>query len=162
MMMMPLPWHTSAQFRLCLSLTRLPVGAFIGNAMQNTENARRFVHLARTSIISSLNPNESSPCVAEQERSEILSRLEACLNSQAGSPDLRQRGDYLRHLSYLRNEQCLSLTRLPKSLLRRPKAAAASSNAAFSLFLPKPHRFVGLGAQPPEEEVGGVGGGNQG
>ena len=45
----------------CLSLTRLPVGAFIGNAMQNTENARRFVHLARTSIISSLNPNESSP-----------------------------------------------------------------------------------------------------
>ena len=44
-------------------------------------------------------------CVAEQERSEILSRLEACLNSQAGSPDLRQRGDYLRHLSYLRNEQ---------------------------------------------------------
>ena len=46
---------------LCLSLTRLPVGAFIGNAMQNTENARRFVHLARTSTISSLNPNESSP-----------------------------------------------------------------------------------------------------
>ena len=46
-----------------------------------------------------------SACVAEQERSEILSRLEACLNSQAGSPDLRQRGDYLRHLSYLRNEQ---------------------------------------------------------
>ena len=58
----------------CLSLTRLPVGAFIG--------------------------------VAEQERSEILSRLGACLNSQAGSPDLRQRGDYLRHLSYLRNQQC--------------------------------------------------------
>ena len=147
------------QFRACLRLTRLPVGAFIGNAMQNTENARRFVHLARTSTISSLNP---MGCVAEQERSEILGRLEACLNSQAGSPDLRQRGDYLRHLSYLRNEQCLSLTRLPKSLLRRPKAAAASSNAAFSLFLPKPHRFVGLGAQPPEEEVGGVGGGNQG
>ena len=48
-----------------------------------------------------------SACVAEQERSEILSRLEACLNSQAGSPDLRQRGDYLRHLSYLRNEQFL-------------------------------------------------------
>ena len=46
-----------------------------------------------------------SACVAEQERSEILGRLEACLNSQAGSPDLRQRGDYLRHLSYLRNEQ---------------------------------------------------------
>ena len=45
----------------CLSLTRLPVGAFIGNTMQNTENARRFVHLARTSTISSLNPNESSP-----------------------------------------------------------------------------------------------------
>ena len=50
-----------------------------------------------------------SACVAEQERSEILGRLEACLNSQAGSPDLRQRGDYLRHLSYLRNEQLLSI-----------------------------------------------------
>ena len=49
------------QTSTCLSLTRLPVGAFIGNAMQNTENARRFVHLARTSTISSLNPNESSP-----------------------------------------------------------------------------------------------------
>ena len=85
----------------CLSLTRSPVGAFIGNAMQNTENARRFVHLARTRRI-------LSACVAEQERSEILSRLEACLNSQAGSPDFRQRGDYMRHLSYLRNEQFLA------------------------------------------------------
>ena len=88
-------YAASMRFAVCLSLTRLPVGAFIGNAMQNTENARRFVHLARTRRI-------LSACVAEQERSEILSRLEACLNSQAGSPDLRQRGDYLRHLSYLR------------------------------------------------------------
>ena len=54
-------WPQTRENEECLSLTRLPVGAFIGNAMQNTENARRFVHLARTSIISSLNPNESSP-----------------------------------------------------------------------------------------------------
>ena len=43
-------------------------------------------------LLMSQSHSVAGACVAEQERSEILSRLRACLSSQAGSPDLGEKG----------------------------------------------------------------------